>query len=140
MARDHRKLQAFQLADGLIADLYAVTRTLPPEERFGTQSQLRRAAVSVATNIVEGSARATTREYCRFLTVAVGSARETAHLLSVAARLGLVNKESAERLGDAYDKVAATLLKIITGYALADDSAVEPEAVSRKPQAASRKP
>lgn len=121
MARDHWKLQAFTLADSLITELYSVSSSGPPEERFGIQAQARRAAVSIATNIVEGSARATTREYSRFLTIATGSARETAYLLSVAARLGFVDESAAGRLANEYEHVAAMLIKLVSGFEYSDD-------------------
>jgi four helix bundle protein len=85
--RDHKKLRAFELADHLAMLTYKQTAKLPKEELFGLVSQMRRAAVSVASNIVEGCSRSSTVEYVRFLEVAYGSARELEYQISVAERL-----------------------------------------------------
>ena len=98
MSRDVSKLRVFQTADDLLIQVYLATSTFPVAERYGLQSQLRRAALSIPVNIVEGSARRTIREYVNFLYVATASTAEVAHLLSVARRLELIELERAEGL------------------------------------------
>lgn len=92
--RDHRKLDAFVLADALVIKVYRMTRTFPDDERYGLTSQIRRAAVSIGANIVEGSARSSEADYVRFLTIAYGSACELEYELSIAGRLGYLTSDS----------------------------------------------
>jgi four helix bundle protein len=100
--RDHNKLQAFQLADEAALLIYNLTKQFPKEELYGLTSQMRRAAVSIPSNIVEGCTRETETEYLRFLEIAFGSLRELHYQLSLAERLGYPEKalllESHEKL------------------------------------------
>lgn len=91
--RDHSKLKAFQLADRLALRTYSVTASFPKHELFGLTSQMRRAAVSICCNIVEGCARHTEADFLRFLNMAYGSARELEYQASLAKRLGYVRTD-----------------------------------------------
>lgn len=90
--RDHTKLRAFELADEVAILIYGLTKRFPKEEVYGLTSQMRRAAVSVPSNIVEGCAREGEVEYLRFLQIAFGSLRELHYQLSLAKRLGYVDE------------------------------------------------
>ena len=84
--RDHTKLRAFELADEVAVLIYRATKKFPKEEVYGLTSQMRRAAVSAPSNIVEGCARESQAEYLRFLEIAFGSLRERKHLAIPAER------------------------------------------------------
>jgi len=112
MARDHRKLDAFKLADELVLDTYRATAGFPGAERFGLQSQLRRSALSTSTNIVEGCAREPEGDLLRFLDFAFASSRETLYLISVAQRLSYLQEDEAKRLTRLGDRVAGALLNL----------------------------
>jgi len=92
--RDHRNLRAFQLADELALLVYRETVNFPKEELFGLTSQVRRAAVSVASNIAEGCGRSSDIDFLRFLDMANGSLREMQYQISLAQRLGYIPAES----------------------------------------------
>ncbi len=109
--RDHTKLRAFELADGLVMAVYDVTRNFPRDEQFGSTSQLRRAAVSIASNIVEGSARSGLPEYIRFLGMAYSSAKEVEYQLSIARRLAYADQSEMQSL----ESKATETCKVLNG-------------------------
>jgi len=96
--RDHTKLRAFELADEITVLVYQVTRDFPKEELYGLTAQMRRAAVSVSSNIVEGCARDSQADYHRFLTIAFGSLRELHYQVGLSKRLGYLSEQSAALL------------------------------------------
>lgn len=89
--RDHTKLRAYELADQLAVQVYRATTAFPKSEMYGLTSQMRRAAVSVPSNIVEGCARESQGEYLRFLEIAFGSLRELHYQVSLSKRLGYLD-------------------------------------------------
>lgn len=96
--RDHTKLRAFQLADELAIHIYRISLNFPKEEMFGLTSQMRRCAVSVPSNIVEGSVRESHAEYLRFLEIAFGSLRELHYQYGLAVRLGYISENKTDNL------------------------------------------
>jgi len=95
MMRDHTKLRAFEVSDELVVLGYCVTAGFPREELYGLTSHIRRAAISVPSNIVEGCARDSQADYLRFLHMAFGSLRELHYQLSLAQRLGFLSDEDS---------------------------------------------
>ena len=114
MSRDHRKLKVFHLADELVLDVYRATAGFPREERYGLQAQLRRAAVRIASTIVEGSARRTTKDYLHFVTISLGSASEVRYLLTVSGRLTFMPATTSQQLHDRYDELVRGLQGLLT--------------------------
>lgn len=111
--RDHRRLRAFALADALVVAVYEVTREFPKEETFGLTSQMRRAAVSVPANIVEGCARQGLSEYLNFLNIAFGSLRELGYHMSLCHRLRYLSDQTFSELNGQYEECARVLSGLI---------------------------
>lgn len=128
MSKDHRKLKVFNLADQLVVQVYRCTKGFPPEERYGLQAQIRRAAVSTAANVVEGCARSSTGDYLHFINIALGSASEVRYLVSLACRLGFLSSADKEVLEPRYGQLIRSLQKLVTTLGHAS----KPEARSLK--------
>ena len=112
MPRDHRKLQVFHIADELAILMYASTCRFPADERYGLRSQLRRGAVSIATNLVEGCARETERDFLRFVDISFASAREVTYLTTLARRLDYLDEASAAKLEELGRRIQAALISL----------------------------
>lgn len=112
--RDHKQLRAFQLADDLALAVYKATHAFPTEEQYGLRSQIRRCAVSVPSNIVEGCGRSSTSDFIRFLDIAFGSLRELGYHLDLSHRLGFLRSDDYESCKGVLietDKVLAALIR-----------------------------
>ena len=112
--RDHKKLRAFVLADEIAVLTYRITNNFPKEEVYGLSSQMRRAAVSIPSNIVEGCARESQVEYLRFLEIAFGSLRELQYQFGLSTRLGYLNDSNISECNSKLTetgKVLAALLR-----------------------------
>lgn len=90
IVRSYRDLLAWQKAVMLVELVYRMSARLPVDERFGLTSQLRRAAVSILSNIAEGHGRESTKEFTRFISIARGSLAELETQLEIALRLNMV--------------------------------------------------
>lgn len=112
--RDHKFLRAFELADESVLLIYQLTKDFPSFEIYGLTAQMRRAAVSVASNIVEGCTRQSNTEYRRFIEIAFGSLKEMHYQFSLAKRLGYFGSTDIsiyeEKLEET-EKVLAALLR-----------------------------
>jgi len=106
------KLNIWQKAMEYADFIYRVTRSFPAEERFGLTSQLRRAAVSVSSNIAEGSSRSSDIDLARFIEIAYGSLLESVSELGIAKSQQFVNEVDFKI---AYDK-AENLSKMLSGF------------------------
>lgn len=108
---DFRDLQIWQKSKALCIDLYRLTNTFPDHEKFGIVGQIRRAAVSVPSNISEGHGRSSDADFARFLYISLGSIKELETLLEISSELGYVdsNEDLLVRLIE-ISKMIASLL------------------------------
>jgi four helix bundle protein len=116
MNKPHKKLKVWQLAMDIVMDVYRLTESFPSEEQFGLTSQMRRCAISIPSNISEGAARNTHKEFINFLHIAQGSLSELDTQLEIALRLKFTNQESWTNLNTTLleeDKLLSGLIRSI---------------------------
>jgi four helix bundle protein len=107
--RQFRDLLVWQRSMRLAEEIYSVTRAFPKEEMFGLASQMRRAAVSVPSNIAEGQGRDSEKSFALFLSQARGSLHELETQLELARNLGMISQETAARLLEAASEITRML-------------------------------
>ena len=106
-----KNLEVWQLADKLALDIFKATKSFPKEEMYGLTSQLRRAALSIPTNIVEGYSRKGDKELSRFVNISLGSLAETKYLLYFAHRLEYLSKNDYDKISANYEELGKKLWK-----------------------------
>jgi four helix bundle protein len=111
--RTHRDLVVWQNSIDLTELTYRFTDQYPKAETYGLTNQMRRAAVSVTSNIAEGAARGSHKEFLRFLFIARGSLSELESLVFVSERIGTLSTDSTQELRDTIDKESALLNGLI---------------------------
>ena len=105
----YKDLLVWQKAFGLVKEVYLLTGEFPADEKYGLVAQMRRAAVSVPSNIAEGQARHSTREFILFISHAEGSAAELETQLLISVELGYCGDAKARRLLDTVTEVRKML-------------------------------
>ncbi|MFZ3210238.1 MAG: four helix bundle protein [Terriglobales bacterium] len=122
LARSYRDLLVWQKAKGLAVEIYRHTERFPSSETYGLRNQLRRAGVSVASNIAEGQGRLTKGEFRQFLGHARGSVLEIDTQLAIAFELGYLNKTQYELLEQKAYEVLGLLNRLLTSLCARRDS------------------
>jgi four helix bundle protein len=110
--QNYRELRVWNTAVQLTLEVYRITESFPQSERFGLITQLRRAAVAVASNIAEGHARSTRGEYRNFLSIARGSAIEVEVQLFLAEQLGYVQSAVLSKARDHCDAISRMITNL----------------------------
>lgn len=111
--KDFRKLKVWEKSHQLALSVYQATASFPDHERYGLTSQLRRAVVSIPTNIAEGYGRGGDAEFARFLQIASGSAAELQYQILLANELNFLDAENFERLNNDVVEVKKMLNALI---------------------------
>ena len=111
--QDFRNLQIWEKSHKITLDIYKLTKVFPKEELYGLTSQLRRAALSIPTNIAEGCARGSDKDFARFIQIAMGSANETEYLILLSTELGYVPEHKSKDISEEIQSVKKMLSSLI---------------------------
>lgn len=109
----HKRLDAWMKAMDLVVVIYDITATFPKSEHFGIVSQLRRACVSIPSNIAEGAARNSNKEFIQFLYIALGSCSEVDTQILISQRLGFLQNHNAQSILQKIDDLHRVLHGLI---------------------------
>lgn len=101
-----KQLEIWKQSREFCTQIYTLTSSFPNEEKFGLTNQLRRAAVSIPSNIAEGSSRKSNKDFTRFIEIAIGSAYEIETQLLISSDLGFVNVENLDSFITKIDRLS----------------------------------
>ena len=110
--KDFRKLNVWKKAHELVLKTYQETAHFPKAELYGITSQLRRAATSIPTNIVEGSSRGSDKDFGRFIQIAIGSSSEVEYLLILSSDLEILNENISKHLQEEVVEIRKMLISL----------------------------
>lgn len=110
MGKPHYRLEVWKRSMQLVTEIYSITAQFPDEEKFGLVSQMRRAAVSIPSNIAEGAARNSRKEFINFLHIAQGSTAELETQLFIAGELNFIDSAHKERLLKEIDEISKMII------------------------------
>lgn len=111
--RTHKDLDVYKQSIEFVAEVYQFTGDFPDEEKFGLTSQLRRAAISIPTNISEGSSRKSTREFIQFTYFSLGSASEVETLIEICTKLDIGSSIKADDINHKLEAIKRMLLSLV---------------------------
>ncbi len=111
--KSFKDLEIWQRSISLVEEVYNITKNFPKEETYGLISQIRRAAVSIPSNIAEGFGRFHNNEYKQFLFISLGSCAELSTQLIIAKRLGYVKNDKSDILLDEIEQISKMTMSLI---------------------------
>lgn len=111
---NYKNYKVWQKSHSLVFEIYDILKLFPKEEQFNLTSQIRRACLSIPTNIAEGCGRETQKEFIRFLYISSGSAHELDYLILVSSELKIIPIEKSKQLLDEIDQIKKMLAGLIT--------------------------
>ena len=109
--KTHKDLDVWKRAIEMVTKIYTLTRSFPKEELYGLTNQIRRSAVSVPSNIAEGSGRNSSKEFLQFIFIATGSLSELETQIIIAHNLGYINDEQKQEI----DTILTNIFKLLSG-------------------------
>ena len=129
--KTHKDLLVWKKSIELVTEVYALTKSFPEEEKFGLTNQLRRAAVSIPSNIAEGAARNSKKEFVRFLSIALGSSAELQTQLLISKNLEYLSEQNKLILEfEAVSKMISGLIRSVNKTNYVQEDAIQYETLT----------